>query len=1358
MPVKVGDSLEQLNRQQNVTGSFFYMMDSANIDFRVDGIVGLDSNRYASGESPSTSESPTTTKYVITDTTTATNWGLSLPTGIGVGDIIHRVNGTWQIFIDVSNTRTNEGTIVYNKYDNKIYYYTGTAWVEVGSGANQTVIGSATLTGVASFDPRFFGIGSSGHLVLTGPYQVTGDTIQAGSAISIGTGKVINNIGVTAFNGLTGAVSLTGDGGAVYGVGNNSIGARFASSTLTGVASYDPRFFAIGASGHLTLTGQYGLTGGMVIRSGGITFSGTSNNTISFPAGSDSYVITEVGSGNGMRVGMANGTNIFFATDEHSIGFNVLDTQVYYVNLNQMSVGVTGYFPNIYAQNIYAKNIVNSLNGLTGAVTLTGAGAVFGYDNNRIGIRNASDTLTGVASFDPRFFGIGASGHVVLASAYQATGDTTRIAGYSATGVAAFNSTFFDVGSTGLVSLTGVYVNANGLSGSVQSVSYHEGDVSSNIVLTLPVRTNLIGHSQGHTGDWRAYGSSSVTDIGEDRTNGWPNGSTGGMELVFAANSNNGIYHTWPSGTLKNNTVYTVSCWVRSVSGTARTRFSYYDNATFRSYFSDDFTIGTTPQRVSYTFRTRSTDVESNVAFGNGSGNGTGTVRVWGFQLEEGSVATSPIKNDTGAPKSEQSKVVPFSAFFGLTGTTGTQFPTGLSGAGFTGDRLIIATGPSADPFRNYVRFGNAWVQTGVVGVGQGPQGEAGVKGATGNTGSGLTALAVNNDGWLQGKYQLDGSQSALFDIGYVRGNTGNTGAGATGNTGSTGTSLTGLSVTTSGLLQGRWQFANGTQSDIFEIGYVRGNTGNTGATGVTGSSLTSISVSDSGILRAKYLFNGTLSDEFDVGYVRGNTGNTGATGATGATGKAGLTGTGLNSISVSLTGSVTYTTVRYTDSDTFIEEGYAGNAKGPTGEVGKTGSAAGLQYRWPGTATTFPSATNGRISVVPGGTGVWISNSDLYNQSMTGFISTWDDTIGKVKGNIIIRGVDTARGGTGTIVFQVTTGHDRTTYWEFEGNLLVGTGGNDTIAQSTDVSVNFLPRGDTGLIDIGSDVGGNYTARSHRSNNTLGTDLGTARKVAFLLENGSLTFDYIRNYDVFKPTDFAFSVGSFAITNVPTWGSSSIVRISNSNTSLVGANISADLVSGPALTAFVYVEGSNEGVGFPISFQGLTNADTISQTIPSGVSITAGPAGSVTLRLVATGSGAVGDKTYTKTYYFYNDILVGVTAQTSIGASDFGPWLTRILDNSVNQTRTVTVGSGEYLYFMSPKRLGEVVFQIGNFAEGYLGAQGLGGVPGISEHAYTNALNYVEQYTVYRSFQSNLGTDITFESGRKGYPEDLND
>ena len=42
----------------------------------------------------------------------------------------------------------------------------------------------------------------------------------------------------------------------------------------------------------------------------------------------------------------------------------------------------------------------------------------------------------------------------------------------------------------------------------------------------------------------------------------------------------------------------------------------------------------------------------------------------------------------------------------------------GFSASGFTGDRLLLATGPANDPFRNYIRYKEQWFQTGVAGVG----------------------------------------------------------------------------------------------------------------------------------------------------------------------------------------------------------------------------------------------------------------------------------------------------------------------------------------------------------------------------------------------------------------------------------------------------------------------------------------------------------------------------------------------------------------------------------------------------------------------------------------------------------------
>jgi hypothetical protein len=109
---------------------------------------------------------------------------------------------------------------------------------------------------------------------LTGAYQVTGDTVQAGYGINIGTGKFINNTGVTSFNGLTGNVSLTGDGGAVQGKLNNIITTRLTTAAgATGLASFRNTHFLVDATGHVQLAAAYQVTGDTVQAGSAIAIS-----------------------------------------------------------------------------------------------------------------------------------------------------------------------------------------------------------------------------------------------------------------------------------------------------------------------------------------------------------------------------------------------------------------------------------------------------------------------------------------------------------------------------------------------------------------------------------------------------------------------------------------------------------------------------------------------------------------------------------------------------------------------------------------------------------------------------------------------------------------------------------------------------------------------------------------------------------------------------------------------------------------------------------------------------------------------------------------------------------------------------
>jgi hypothetical protein len=612
--------------------------------------------------------------------------------------------------------------------------------------------------------------------------------------------------------------------------------------------------------------------------------------------------------------------------------------------------------------------------------------------------------------------------------------------------------------------------------------------------------------------------------------------------------------------------------------------------------------------------------------------------------------------------------------FFGLTSQTIPQYPTGLSGAGFTGDRLVIATGPSSDPFRNYVRFGNAWIQTGVVGIGQGPAGEVGQTGATGATG--------------------------------VTGVTGATGAtGVTGVTGATGaTGVTGVTGATG---------ATG----------VTGVTGATGATGVTG--------------------------------VTGATGATGVTGVTGATGATGVTGvTGASIISMSLdqnSGVLSWTqrTYSYEDfTDTNYELGDIRGATGATGARGTTGQAAGLQYRW---STSNPAVQGGSwatvigiIGVVPSGTGFFIHKTDRLGYGQQGYLATWDDSTSTVKGTIIVRGTNEAS-ATGTMIFQVGTAHNTTYYYEFEGTLLSGLTGASAFAENTQISVNFIPKGDEGSLDIGAPLFETNSGVSHASNNTLGTDYGQARKVAFLMDDGSLTFDFIRNYDVFKPTDFTFSFSTFVFDGVSSNGSKSVLK-GASNYSIAGVSYTSTLISGPALTAHIYVEDSNEGVGFPFTFGSTADKQTLSGTVPSGASLTAGIGESVRIRLRGTGNAAA--QITGPTYYFYNHLIWGVTNASSLanGSALTGVGFVRTLTNSLDQTFNLALTANSpdgdlYGYFAYPKRLGGAIyFSVDDAPIGGFDPQGFAGIPGSSSHSYGNLNGFVEDYFIYRTNNANLG------------------
>ena len=104
------------------------------------------------------------------------------------------------------------------------------------------------------------------------------------------------------------------------------------------------------------------------------------------------------------------------------------------------------------------------------------------------------------------------------------------------------------------------------------------------------------------------------------------------------------------------------------------------------------------------------------------------------------------------------------------------------------------------------------------------------------------------------------------------------------------------------------------------------------------------------------------------------------------------------------------------------------------------------------------------------------------------------------------------------------------------------------------------------------------------------------------------------------------------------------------------------------------------------------------------------------------------GQTSASKTAYvtFANRVYYGAAADLTTVTS-----LNSILSNDPERTITVNAGSGEYIIYAIPARLGDVTFFVSGFEGGFEAAV---------EQSLTNSSGYQETYKVYRSTRANLG------------------
>jgi hypothetical protein len=424
----------------------------------------------------------------VTDTSITNNSSYLVPTQSAVKTYVDGIVGGGSV---VNSFNGTGGNIVLTGDSGSV--------IKITSGADNTItnrLATTSATGVASFNSTYFSV-ASGAVSLASAYQVTGDTVVAGTGIGVSrTGRTatVSNTGVLSFNGNAGTIEIASDGGAValttivsaadYAKG---ITVRLASTSLTGVASFNSTDFTVSAGGQVAINTATSVP--FVLRDEyGSTVSPKYGATVTITGGFGIETDIEESITNAIAIKgvTASSTKVGVASYDSA----------------HFSVGSTAHVRLATAYQVTGDTV----QGDSGAITTSGTGT------KTVSARLATTSLTGVASFNSTYFGV-ASGAVSLASAYQVTGDTVvagtgisitrngnsttitnegvvsvngqdgtvvfggdggaitlgsnettikaRIASTSLTGVASFNTTNFTVSAAGAVSSNAITVKAS---------------------------------------------------------------------------------------------------------------------------------------------------------------------------------------------------------------------------------------------------------------------------------------------------------------------------------------------------------------------------------------------------------------------------------------------------------------------------------------------------------------------------------------------------------------------------------------------------------------------------------------------------------------------------------------------------------------------------------------------------------------------------------------------------------------------------------------------------------------------------------------------------------------------------------
>ncbi len=155
---------------------------------------------------------------------------------------------------------------------------------------------------------------------------------------------------------------------------------------------------------------------------------------------------------------------------------------------------------------------------------------------------------------------------------------------------------------------------------------------------------------------------------------------------------------------------------------------------------------------------------------------------------------------------------------------------------------------------------------------------------------------------------------------------------------------------------------------------------------------------------------------------------------------------------------------------------------------------------------------------------------------------------------------------------------------------------------------------------------------------------------------------------------------------------------------------------------------GSSESITVSWTLDGTATSQEINGTSVTGTSKTFTNVQSATTYVLSVSNGTT-TVSESVSVDFANNIYYGAASDLTDVTS-----LDSVLSNDAERSVTVTAGSGEYIVYALPARLGEVDFFVSGFE---------GGFEEPVTQSLTNESGYAESYYVYRSTNANLGETI---------------